>query len=120
MAEGGIHMRILLLAILLFVTIHFVRLDLAEGTIPLASFANELPECNDTQKIKTIPVTTVDGDTIETLFALYPVSDSNFMERLTLFYKVNPHLQQQQLIGGQQINLPLASDSSDGCSDSIR
>lgn len=113
-------MRILLLAVLLFVTIHFIRLDLAEGTIPLASFANELPACNEERTIKTIPVTTVDGDTIETLFALYPVTDSNFMERLTLFYKVNPHLQHQKLIGGQQIDLPLAIESSDGCIESDR
>ena len=37
-AEGGISMRILLLAVLFFVTFHFIRIDLVEGTIPLASF----------------------------------------------------------------------------------
>ncbi len=28
---------------LLFITFHFIRLDLVEGTIPLASFAQEQP-----------------------------------------------------------------------------
>lgn len=113
-------MRILLLAILLFITIHFIRLDLAEGTIPLASFAQELPECDETQNIKSIPIMTVDGDTIETLFALYPASEVDFMERLSLFYKLNPHFQNQLIIGGQQINLPLSIEPSDNCSESVR
>ncbi len=113
-------MRILLLAILLFATIHFVRLDLAEGTIKLASFANEPPQCDEEFNVKSIPITTVKGDSIETLFALYPIENSNFMERLTLFYKLNPHLQNQQLIGGQQIDLPLTLEQIHKCSNTTR
>ena len=57
----------------------------------------------------SIPVTTVDGDTIETLFALYPDPESSFIDRLSAFYSFNPHLQNQQIIGGEKIVLPLSS-----------
>ncbi|KAA0966071.1 hypothetical protein FQ087_07415 [Sporosarcina sp. ANT_H38] len=114
-------MRILLLAVLLFVTIHFIRLDLVEGTIPLASFDQEQQEkqqqCEEVQ-MKTIPVTTVDGDTIETLFALYPDPESGFIDRLSSFYALNPHLQNQKIIGGENIVLPLSEMQTEKCIES--
>ncbi|WP_186670598.1 hypothetical protein [Sporosarcina sp. BP05] len=113
-------MRILLLAVLLFVTVHFIRLDLMEGTIPLASYAQEQPTCKEEQKVKTIPVTTVDGDTIETLFALYPDPESSFIDRLSSFYTLNPHLQNQQIIGGEKIVLPLPLLQTEKCIESNR
>ena len=116
-------MRILLLAALLFVTVHFIRLDLMEGTIPLASFVQEqeqqLQQCEE-QPMKTIPVTTVDGDTIETLFALYPDPESGFIDRLASFYSLNPHLQNQQIIGGEKIVLPLTLLQTEKCIESNR
>ena len=78
-----------------------------EGTIPLASFTNEQKQCEE-EKNTSIPVTTVDGDTIETLFALYPDTESSFIDRLSSFYSLNPHLQNQQIIGGEKIVLPLS------------
>lgn len=113
-------MRILLLATLLFVTVHFIRLDLMEGTIPLASFVQEQPKCEEEQQVKTIPVTTVDGDTIETLFALYPDPESGFIDRLSSFYALNPHLQNQQIIGGEKIVLPLTLLQTEKCIESNR
>ncbi|MBE1553741.1 hypothetical protein [Sporosarcina limicola] len=113
-------MRILLLAIFLFITIHFIRLDLAEGTIPLAGFTKKQKLCDKTEETASIPITTVDGDTIETLFALYPDSESNFIERLSSFYSLNPHLQNQQLIGGEKIMLPLTRIQSENCTESDR
>ena len=113
-------MRILLLAVLLFITVHFIRLDLMEGTIPLASFAQEQPTCKDEEQVKTIPVTTVDGDTIETLFALYPDPESSFIDRLASFYSLNPHLQNQKIIGGEKIVLPLTLLQTDKCIESKR
>lgn len=110
-------MRILLLAVLLFVTIHFIRLDLVEGTIPLASYDQEQQQCEEEQ-MKTIPVTTVDGDTIETLFALYPDPESGFIDRLSSFYALNPHLQNQKIIGGENIVLPLSEMQTGKCIES--
>src|SRR4051812_3005543 len=100
-------MRILLLAVLLFATFHFLRLDLVEGTIPKATIVNEQQQqqCDEEEKIKTITVSTVDGDTIESLFALYPDSELGFIDRLSSFYSLNPHLQNQQIIGGEKIVL---------------
>jgi len=113
-------MRILLLAALLFVTVHFIRLDLVEGTIPLASFVQEEATCEEEQQVKTIPVTTVSGDTIETLFALYPDPESGFIDRLASFYSLNPHLQNQQIIGGEKITLPLTLPQTEKCIESNR
>ncbi len=107
-------MRILLLAVLIFVTFHFIRLDLVEGTIPLASYVSEPKQCED-EKTTTITVTTVDGDTIETLFALYPDSESGFIDRLSSFYSLNPHLENQQIIGGEKIVLPLSQVQAKKC-----
>lgn len=111
-------MRILLLAALLFVTFHFIRLDLVEGTIPLASFAKEQQQCEE--EADAIPVTTVDGDTIETLFALYPDPELGFIDRLSTFYSLNPHLQNQKIIGGEKIMLPLSRPLTEKCIDSER
>ena len=48
-------------------------MDFAEGTIPLASFTHEQQQsCEEQIEMTSIPVTTVTGDTIESLFALYP------------------------------------------------
>ncbi len=113
-------MRILLLAVILFITFHFIRLDLAEGTIPLASFMSEPKDCEEQVEMTSIPIATVDGDTIETLFALYPDPKTSFMDRLTSFYTLNPHLQNQQLIGGEKIMLPLSRIQSDTCTESGR
>jgi hypothetical protein len=110
-------MRILLLAVLIFVTFHFIRLDLVEGTIPLASYVTEPQQCEE-EKTTTITVTTVDGDTIETLFALYPDSESSFIDRLSSFYSLNPHLENQQIIGGEKITLPLSNLQAKKCIES--
>jgi hypothetical protein len=118
--EGGISMRILLFAALLFITFHIVRMDLVEGTISLASFTNEPDPCEEQVEATSIPVTTVNGDTIETLFALYPDPETTFIDRLSAFYSLNPHLQNQQIIGGEKIVLPLSSILSGNCPKSAR
>lgn len=110
-------MRILLIAIILFITIHFIRIDLAEGTIPMASFANQPEQCEERETF-SIPVTSVKGDTIESLFALYPDTASDFMERLNNFYLLNPHLQRQDLVEGETILLPLSRVQARVCIDS--
>ncbi|MHA6259484.1 hypothetical protein ACXYMX_06150 [Sporosarcina sp. CAU 1771] len=110
-------MRILLLAIILFITIHFIRIDFAEGTIPMASFANQPDTCIENETI-SIPVTSVEGDTIESLFALYPDTSTGFIERLNNFYVLNPHLKLQDLIGGETILVPISRKLTTTCTDS--
>ena len=110
-------MRILLIAVVLFITIHFIRIDLAEGTIPIASFANQPEQCEENET-SSIRVTSVEGDTIESLFALYPDSSTSFIDRLSEFYLLNPHLQLQAIIGGEKIVLPLSIVQAEKCLES--
>ncbi|MEK3934191.1 hypothetical protein MKY41_02635 [Sporosarcina sp. FSL W7-1349] len=109
-------MRIFILALVLFVTFHFIRIDLAEGTIPLASFIGKAEPCTEEAELGFIPVMTVDGDTIESLFALYPDTEVGFLDRLSSFYSLNPHLQNQQIIGGEKVKLPLTMEEPNTCS----
>jgi hypothetical protein len=115
-------MRTLLLAVLLFIAFHVIRMDLVEGTISLSSFVNdnEIVNCEEQLALTSIPVTTVPGDTIEALFALYPDPDMSFLDRLNSFYSLNPHLQNQQLFAGDKIDLPISSIPTGNCTESIR
>lgn len=115
-------MRTLLLAVLLFIAFHVIRMDLVEGTISLSSFINdsEPVACEEQEELTSIPVMTVDGDTIESLFALYPDPDISFLDRLNSFYSLNPHLQKQQLVTGEKIDLPLSRIPTGNCTESTR
>jgi hypothetical protein len=107
-------MRTLFVAVILFLTFHIIRMDLGDGTIPLASFfGNELP-C-EKAPMESIHVTTIHGDTIESLFSMYPDPESTFVERLSSFYSLNPHLRNQELIGGLSVQLPLSKIGQDIC-----
>lgn len=107
-------MRTLAIAVILFLTFHIIRVDLFDGTISLASFfGDELPCTEPT--IDVITVKTIEGDTIETLFSMYPDTESTFVERLSTFYSLNPHLQNQDLVGGLSIKLPLTKADQSNC-----
>lgn len=105
-------MRIIVLAAALFCIIYFVRIDLADGTIPLAAFYADESSCTEESINRSIVIRTVEGDTIEALFALYPDPSHNFLERLELFYSMNPHLERQLLLSGEQIKLPLGKSET--------
>ncbi|WP_252502937.1 tail protein X [Sporosarcina sp. Marseille-Q4943] len=107
-------MRTLFVAVILFLTFHIIRIDLGDGTIPLAAFFGNEQPCTETT-LKTIHVTTIQGDTIESLFSMYPDSETTFVERLSIFYSLNPHLRNQDLIGGLSIQLPLSNIGQDNC-----
>ncbi|MGG0642871.1 hypothetical protein ABE021_02840 [Sporosarcina gallistercoris] len=109
-------MRLLVTALAVFALIHMLKSDLTEGTIQLAAFASDEPACQDVDKPISIVVTTVQGDTIESLFALYPDPSIPFIDRLTAFYGLNPHLQLQGIVGGEQIEIPLSSETVTFCS----
>ncbi len=110
-------MRTLLLAVLLFLAFHVIRMDLVEGTISMSSFVNdnEPVSCEEQLELTSIPVTTVDGDTIEALFALYPDPGMSFLDRLNALYSLNPNLQNQQLFAGEKIDLPLSRIPTGNC-----
>ncbi|PIC65398.1 hypothetical protein CSV79_01900 [Sporosarcina sp. P13] len=110
-------MRIFLLALAVFCIVHFVRVDLTDGTIPLAAFFEEESSCIEKTPNHTIVIRVVEGDTIESLFALYPDPDQNFLERLEQFYAMNPHLEKQQFQAGEQIQLPIGKQSEPACQD---
>ncbi len=109
-------MRTLFVAVILFLTFHIIRMDLGDGTIPLASFfgKEQQTQCEETT-MDSIHVTTIQGDTIEALFSMYPDPDSTFVERLSTFYSLNPHLRNQELIGGLSVKLPLSKIGQDIC-----
>ena len=57
------------------------------------------------------------SDTIESLFALYPDPETTLIDRLTKFYSLNPHLKQQEIIGGEKILLPISASQANKCID---
>lgn len=107
-------MRTFGIAVVLFIIFHIIRVDLFDGTITLASFFGDEVPCQETT-VDYIPVKTIEGDTIETLFAMYPDGDISFVERLSIFYSLNPHLQNQDLVGGLSIKLPLTETHLTNC-----
>lgn len=111
-------MRIFLLALAVFCIVHFVRVDLTDGTIPLAAFFDEESSCIKETANHSIVIRAVEGDTIESLFALYPDPTLNFLERLEKFYSLNPHLERQQFLAGEEIKLPLGEQPDTECEES--
>ena len=106
-------MRILLIAAIIFTLIHFIRIDLVEGTIPSRPLVDEPETCEE--ETFSITVTSIDNDTIQSLFALYPDHETTLIDRLTKFYSLNPHLQKQNIVGGEKIKLPMSSIQATKC-----
>lgn len=106
-------MRILFIAIFLFLLIHAIRIDFVEGTIPQKSNNEQDTAC--VEETSFITVTSIAGDTIESLFALYPDPKIPFIDRLEAFYSLNPHLQLQKIVAGDKILLPLSNTTQQGC-----
>ncbi|MEG0258966.1 MAG: hypothetical protein RR595_02560 [Lysinibacillus sp.] len=111
-------MRTLLLTAALVLVAFIIKIDLMEGSLPLASFypQEESTNCEEVSEPQTIFVEVIEGDTIHSLFALHPAkSPMTFPERLELFYKLNPHLQLQAFQPGEKVKLPLALHTKKSC-----
>ena len=108
-------MRLFLSALAIFAILYMLKTDLTDGTIQLAAFASDEPVCTEMDKPVSIVVTTIEGDTIESLFALYPDSSLTFIDRLTAFYHLNPHLQRQNISRNEQIEIPLSNETVTFC-----
>lgn len=111
-------MRILALAALFLIAFYFLKIDMDVGTISLAAFySDETDDCSANEEVKQlsfITVQTIPGDTVHSLFALYPVEGKSFLERLGDFYKLNPHLQNQDFAYSETVQLPIYQ-SLGGC-----
>ncbi|WP_144511100.1 hypothetical protein [Bacillus sp. FJAT-22090] len=103
-------MKIFLATILLLISFYIVKVDLFEGTIPLAYYP-AVEECSET--LDYISVEIVGGDTIYSLFSLYPASKAiSFTERLNDLYTLNPHLINQSFTAGEHVLLPVYNTST--------
>ncbi len=112
-------MRYLIITAIIFIIAFVIKIDLTEGTIPLASFDNPkvVQKCEKEYTIKTIPIITELGDSPQSLFAAYPSEiDVPLPERLAQFYKLNPHLQKQSMVPGELIKIPVYVNVYNNCS----
>ncbi|TQR18581.1 hypothetical protein [Psychrobacillus soli] len=101
-------MKIFVATILLLISFYIVKVDLFEGTIPLAYYPVESSKEECVETLDYISIEIVGGDTIYSLFSLYPTQEPiSFTERLNDFYTLNPHLINQSFIAGEHVLLPV-------------
>ena len=109
-------MRFLIASIILVMLVFVIKVDLQEGTIPLASFYNEILPCEPAEEFSYVSVQVVENDTIYSLFSATPSPiKMTFPERLAKFYELNPHLQLQSLVPGETILIPLRLTLKETC-----
>ena len=109
-------MRFLVTSIILVILIFVIKVDLQEGTIPLASFYQTPVPCEKINELTYVSVKVMEGDTIYSLFSATPSPiKMSFPERLTKFYELNPHLQLQTFKPGEKILLPILKEQSENC-----
>lgn len=107
-------MRLFLSTICIFALALVIKIDLQEGTLPLASFYEET--CEKTFEYEHVNVRVAANDTIYSLFATTPSPITiPFPERLTVFYDINPHLQKQALVVGEKILIPIKVQTKNQC-----
>ncbi|MCZ8536040.1 hypothetical protein M9R32_02390 [Paenisporosarcina quisquiliarum] len=110
-------MRIIGLAILILLLSYVLKVDLLDGTISLAAFSQSEAECIQEEEYDVFPVQTLEGDTVLSLFSVYPSEIwISFPERLEAFYKENPHLRNQTLRAGEIVDVPIYKDTQKSCS----
>ncbi|MEC1180016.1 hypothetical protein P9B03_16060 [Metasolibacillus meyeri] len=108
-------MRYIIFTILFFIIAAVIKIDLQEGTLPLASFyEEEICEEQIEYEWQHIIVRVQQSDTMYSLFAASP-TNAPLPERLAEFYKANPHLQQQSLVPGELIKLPIRKQKENKC-----
>lgn len=99
-------MRLLGWTILIFLIAAVIKIDLQEGTMPLTNFYEK--PCTEIVEYETVQVKIRENDTIYSLLAATPSAETiPQSERLTLFFTYNPHLQNQRLIPGEEVIIPI-------------
>ena len=108
-------MRVLLTAICILVFAYAIKIDLEEGSLNFTDFY-ETEECEETFTIEKVRVKIQAGDTLHSLFAVTPFNgDITSIERVSLFYELNPHLRYQSLVVGESIYIPVAKKIKKAC-----
>ncbi|NLY78610.1 MAG: hypothetical protein GX072_01520 [Lysinibacillus sp.] len=104
-------MRYFILTVAFFIVVAVIKIDLTEGTIPLAAFS-ETNSCNEQLAVKSVPVISQNGDTVQSLLATYPTDERiSLPERMADFYLLNPHLKNQVILPGELIKIPIYSSN---------
>ena len=108
-------MRVLLIAICILVIAYVIKIDLEEGGLNFTNFY-ETKECEETFTIEKVLVKIQPGDTLYSLFAVTPFHEPiTSVDRVTLFYELNPHLRYQSLVIGESIYIPMAKKQKQEC-----
>lgn len=103
--------RFVLLCILLVVSL-VIFYDIRHGALQHTDFYEQV--CERDEMVQFVQTKIQQGDTIHSLFnnvtseVTFP-----FIERLATFYELNPHLQQQPLIAGDSVKIPIKTKT--GC-----
>ena len=108
-------MRVLLIAICILVFAYVIKIDLEEGALNFTDFY-ETKVCEETYTIEKVRVKIQQGDTIYSLFAVTPFNEPiTFVDRVTIFYELNPHLRYQSLLVGESVYIPVAKKIKKAC-----
>lgn len=111
-------MRFFIASVILLILVFVIKVDLQQGTIPMASFYQTEEKCEQQEELQYVVVQIQQDDTIYSLFAATPSPvKTTFPERLSQFYKLNPHLQLQTLIPGNTVLIPLISNTTKICAN---
>ena len=111
-------MRSIILTIVILLIAYIVKTDLGEGTLSLAAFNNNDMEesCIEEPVRSSISVKVYPGDTLQSLFAIHPSPvPLTFLERMEYFFKLNPHLQNQSILPGEVIVIPILLEQAESC-----
>jgi len=96
-----------LLILSICIIAYVIKFDLEEGTLPLSDFYEE-EACDREEEIHYVQTKVAVGDTINSIFATVTTEvPFPFIERLTVFYQMNAHLQNQPLVQGDTIKVPI-------------
>lgn len=110
-------MRFIIFTICFFLVAYAIKIDLTEGTVPLAQTTPIKEEkCSQENQLAYVTVLTMEGDTVQSLIAAYSAFDGvSYQENLAHFYQLNPHLKKQRLIPGEYVKLPVYKTINEQC-----
>ncbi|MCP1145279.1 hypothetical protein [Lysinibacillus endophyticus] len=111
-------MRFLIFTVVFFLVAAVIKIDLTEGTVPLAAFDDSQDLiCNEQISVQSISVLTTEGESVQSLFAAYPSEVKiSLPERMAHFYKLNPHLKKQAMVPGELVKVPIYHQRVQECS----
>lgn len=113
--RGGFFIRYIYFAIIILLIAYIVKVDLDTGAITYTDLL-ETKACTNTLEVEMVRVKVQQGDSIYSLFAQTssPI-EIPFIDRLTEFYKMNPHLRNQTLQIGDFIYIPIKKIGNTSC-----